>query len=550
MIDAATVVTAGKPAPQISTPRTGYESAFPLYAGCVAVALLYYLLFFNYGIDLDDEGFFIGGASAILHFGQLPFADFMSYPPWMYFSLAGFFHIFGETLRVERALLICHLLIGIACLLWLSRKVLPPPIAVIPVLFYAVAPGSWYRVFFVFSLLIAAVALFHFNDKPTQRRALLVGVALGVAAITRVEAALVSLLVFVGSLFVVAFCDLRAGEGIGSVLLRRLANIVVCVVGLAVAPMVATIPYVMTGKLHALVANLIRYVNPASYSNGVAGRGLGDMSRPWALVSDPRLEQWVYAVALAACLALVTINAARLLISTPEHFLRLRRRILLGAMAIASMGETFFFVWNSRMLSTFAIVTLAVIALLNDETAPLLRRSRIAIFAGGCAVILAVIASFSAAVDYYSGSITVFRPGIKYRQTIQPFLKGAMIWSPQADTIDQLYRIAQAHPDATLVPMTYCTTLGYLSNLRNPTYYRLFTTSEMPGKTGQQAAISTFERDRVTYFVARRGTFFSTDDPGAVQMVILPLVKSYLLRHYDIRPLGENYVILVRRGSS
>jgi hypothetical protein len=547
-MNAVTVETARKSSPRISMPRAGYDTAFLFYAGCVVVALVYYLLFFNYGIDLDDEGFFIGGASAIGRSGQYPLADFQSYPPWMYFSLAGFFHIFGETLRIERALLICHLLIDIVCLLWLARKVLPPVIALIPVLFYAMAPGSWYRVFFVFGVLVVAVALFHFNEKPTRRRALLVGLAIGFAAIARVEVAVVSLLVFVAALLLVAFCDIRDGERIGSVALRRLADGAVSVVGFAVPPMIVAIPYAATGKLDALVGNVIRYINPASYGHGVAGRGLGDMFRPWALVSDPRLEQWVYAVALAACLALVGINALRLLVSSPEHFVWLRRRILLGAMAIASMGETFFFVWNSRMLSTFAIVMLAIVTLLNDATGPLPRRCRIPLFAGGCAAILAVIVSFSNTVDYYSGSIAVFRRDIEYRQTIQPFLEGARIWQPQADTIDQLYRIAKEHPDATMVPMTYSTTLGYLSGLRNPTYYRLFTAAEMPGEKGQEEAVRTFERNKITYFVARRGTFFSDDDPGAVQTMILPLVKDYLLSHYDVRSLGENYIILVRRA--
>jgi hypothetical protein len=30
----------------------------------------------------------------------------------------------------------------------------------------------------------------------------------------------------------------------------------------------------------------------------------------------------------------------------------------------------------------------------------------------------------------------------------------------------------------------------------------------------------------------------------------MPLIRDYLMTHYDIRPLGELYVLLVRRAAS
>src|SRR5690242_12986965 len=75
----------------------------------IGVALGSYALSFRYGIDLDDEGLLIGGAADVLG-GRYPLADFYSYQPWMYFSLAGFFRLFGTTLLVERLYLIVNLL--------------------------------------------------------------------------------------------------------------------------------------------------------------------------------------------------------------------------------------------------------------------------------------------------------------------------------------------------------------------------------------------------------------------------------------------------------
>ena len=521
------------------------DSSYLWYSAVVLVAIAYYLVYLNYGIDLDDEGFFIGGASEIIHSGHFPVADFMSYPPWMYFSLGEFLHLFGETLLVERALLIVHLLINIVCLLWLSPKMLPPLAGLIPVIFYAAAPGAWYRVFFVFSIIIVTVALVFFNDRPSLRRALLLGLVTGFAAIRAWK------------LRLFRSWYLRA----------RL-------------PYLRFVIFAPAKDRHHRVAiyrkrrGLSRWYGHCTHCCGHsvcrdrqasrADRECDSLCEPLHLREGccrARSRRHVQALA-----ALLTSDARTMGVcrrhgglrradyqrcatfkSEPQHFVSPRRKILLGAMAIASMGETFFFVWNSRMLSTFAIVTLAVIILLYDMIGRLGSLRRMAVFAGGCAIVTLVIVNFSKTVDYYSGSIYVFQPCIRYRPTIVPFLKGAMVWQPQADTIDQLNRIAQEHPDATLVPMTYCTTLGYLSGLRNPTYYRLFTGAD-PGKEGEEAAIKTFERYRITYFVARRGTFFAQDDPGAKQMAVLPLVKNYLLSHYDIRLLGENYVILVRSG--
>jgi hypothetical protein len=546
-----TFATASKSSLRVSPLSRSYDSPYLSYAGCVLLALGYYLIFFNYGIDLDDEGFVVGGASAI-RTGQFPIADFLSYQPWIYFSLAGFFHVFGETLRVERACLIVYLLVDIVCLLWLSRKVLPPLPALIPVIFYALAPGPWYRVFFVFCILIVLVALFFFNDRPSPWRALLVGLATGFAAITRVEAASVSVIVFVGALGLVAFCDLRSRQKLGSVALRLTASAVAFIVGIVVPVVCMAIPYAATGKLDALIAKVARYVDPAVYNFSVGLRGTADMLHLRALFSQPSLDQGVYAVAMMACLALTFSNAALLLLVNPEHFVGLRQKIVLGALAIGSMGETFFFIWNSRMLSTFAIVILAIVTLLYDVTMPRPSRWRIAAFAGGCAVIAVVIVLFARAVDYYSGSITVrffARYVPEYREPRPPFLKGAMIWTAQADSIDLLYEIAQKDPNATLIPMSYATTMGYLSGLPNPTYYRLFT-AEMAGDAAQTQAIGTFEQFQIKYFVARRGEFFSPDgtDPAALALAGMPLIKDYLLTHYDIRPLGELYLILVRRG--
>ena len=109
--------------------------------------------------------------------------------------------------------------------------------------------------------------------------------------------------------------------------------------------------------------------------------------------------------------------------------------------------------------------------------------------------------------------------------------------------------VASAHPGATIVPMSEATTMGYLSGLRNPTYIRLFT-GELSPSGAQAAAIATFEQEKIDYFVARSGQFIPGGAAASDLGRYAPEVKAYLLTHYDVKRLGERYVLLVRRSPS
>jgi hypothetical protein len=223
-----------------------------------------------------------------------------------------------------------------------------------------------------------------------------------------------------------------------------------------------------------------------------------------------------------------------------------RRRLVLSAAAVGSMGYTFFFVWNSRMLSSFAIVYLAEITLLYQICSVLRRKYQTPLMAGGAASILLVVHTFCA-VNFYSGSIRmrVLAPG----HSESPFLEGAIVDASQAESIDLLRKFAANDPGASLIPMSEATTMGFLSGLKNPTYYRLFT-AELLGNARQERAIETFDRLRIKYFVARSGQFIAGGASASDLANYAPLVKTYLLTHYLVQELGRNYVILIRRDAT
>jgi hypothetical protein len=101
-------------------------------------------------------------------------------------------------------------------------------------------------------------------------------------------------------------------------------------------------------------------------------------------------------------------------------------------------------------------------------------------------------------------------------------------------------------PSEYLVAMSEATTMGYLSGLRNPTYYRLFI-SEFAAQGEEQRAIRTFESVRIRFFVARRSQFLDEKGPGSNLRAYAPGIRRYLVENYDVLPLGGSFVLLRRK---
>ncbi len=85
-----------------------------LFAG-----LLYYLVFFNKGLVLFDEGYFVHAADRILS-GEMPYKDFsLQYAPAYFYVLALLFKIFGSSIIAERffAVAMCLAILAVTFLI-------------------------------------------------------------------------------------------------------------------------------------------------------------------------------------------------------------------------------------------------------------------------------------------------------------------------------------------------------------------------------------------------------------------------------------------------
>jgi glycosyltransferase involved in cell wall biosynthesis len=538
-----------------ATRNVSYEPEAWVAGVMLLVCMVYYLSYFNYGIDLDDEGFLLANAASVLH-GGWPIADYYSYPPLSYWVLALAFRAFGELVIVERVLLMCFLLVNVFLVFWIARRALPLWWALFPVALYAAAPGPWYKLFFIFHFLLIAAATLYLIDRLGRHRGVLLGLALGVALIGRIEAAAVGVLIVVP---VIGSMALLRPEGQAAFrdisLLRKLVGLgAACAVAAALPLAAALAAYAAAGKLPLLLHNLDHYYNlvgSADYVNTLSGRE--DRYSLLRTLRAPSRELVAYTFGLAAG-ALVCIMAAfRLAWRGPDSALWFRRGAI-GLFALGSMGYTYFYVWNSRMLSSFplvyiaiAIVTLTVSDWLRERLRrPVLAYTATAVLLGST---LWCARGFAKVLDFYSGSYTTIIRGSMARVN-NPRLKGVLVYQDQAEVIRDLMRLTAGAPASEyLVPMSEATTMGFLSGLHNPTYYRLFL-SEFAPLGERQRAIETFERLKIRYFVARRSQFL----PGGPQLGsdlkrYAPEIRRYLIAHYEILPLGSGFVLLERKAA-
>ena len=521
----------------------------------LAAALIYYLRFFNCGIDLDDEGFLLANAASVLH-GGWPIADYYSYPPLSYWILAAAFRSFGELVIVERILLMVLILANVWLVFWAARHVLSLWWALFPAALYAFAPGPWYKVFFVSHFLTVFAATLWMLDRPGWRRAGLLGFAIGLALIGRVEAGVVgagvaALSTIVGFIASPAYA-LPNAEGAASPRVRTVMRLAIqALTGAALPVALALGAYALAGKLHPLFQNLDHYYNlvgSADYVNALSGR-----AARYSFVDAvlrPSRETTAYTFGVLACSAVCLRALPVLWRREPGDSGRLWWGVT-GLFALVSMSYTYFYVWNSRMLSSFPVVYIAITLVVCWISAWLRARRQRPLLSHvvALAVLLLVARSvykFATTVDFYSGSYTTYIKGGMVR-VAHPRLTGLWVYEFQVKDIEALMKLtAGASSRDYLVPMSEATTMGYLSGLRNPTYYRLFL-SEFAPQGEEDTAIGTFERLKIRFFVARRSQFVDEPGPGSDLKSYAPKIRRYLVDNYEVLPLGYGFVLLRRK---
>jgi len=509
--------------------------------------LLYYLTFFNYGIVLDDEGFLLMGASSITE-GSWPIADFFSYPPLSYFLLAGFNQLFGEGVLTERIFLVSILLLNAQLLLYISKSALPALWAPLPVILYTLAPGPWYKVIFIASIIWVLASLLYYLRRPSSKRAALIGLLVGIALLLRHQAGIIALILGIGTLLSQAITNKIDRGTTGnkkkiwitfSIELILMLSTLVAILG------TMALAYIFVGKWEALISNIDLYYWQNHGREVMGKQGIISRFNPFSLFTRPQAEQWFYALGVVGAFTLFLIHLYKFFLSNTNQE-KDQLRLIIAVTAIGTLTYTYLFVWNSRMLSSFAVVYIVWSIILSDIHLKYLhsgsiRLSRWVPIAGIFTVSLFAI--WFCRVHIYSGSLTVrFFPTTELDH---PLMKGMHIYSRQQADITRMMELTAENKAATLIPMSEATTMSYLSGLNNPTFYRLFTTEfGAPGEP--QAVLQAIENNCIDYFVARRKQFMAGGKTGSNLRVYAPEIRTHLIKSYSVTPLGERFVLLSR----
>lgn len=164
-----------------SVVRRARGVAFAGWLCCTLIgglSIAYYLSYYNYSLNLTDEGFLVNGALRVLE-GQVPVSGFYSYPPGRYYLLAAFFIALGVNIATERLMWIPLMVIRNLLVFSVGRRLLHPWVSLAVTLTVLLVPGPWYKTECSLLMFAHLELLFRYLAGPSARRALVLGVLTG-----------------------------------------------------------------------------------------------------------------------------------------------------------------------------------------------------------------------------------------------------------------------------------------------------------------------------------------------------------------------------------
>lgn len=170
-----------------------------------ACALLFHGAYFNCGIkNLVDLGVMSVDSERILH-GQVFARDFLApYGPGRYYVIAAAFYLFGTSMTVLCGVFLLLRVLVDVCTFMLARRVLPLVPSLGVVLCAAFLHGPTHKGFLTLWITLLLLAAAYMLERPSFRRAFLLGAAVSLAGSFRYD---LGVLGFVVSLVVLIFCS-------------------------------------------------------------------------------------------------------------------------------------------------------------------------------------------------------------------------------------------------------------------------------------------------------------------------------------------------------
>jgi hypothetical protein len=239
-----------------------------ILAVLVAGTLVYLWKLRPYGLMLLDEGYWLHAAQRMLG-GEVLYRDvYAHYAPLRYHLIEIAFRLARPSVLVGRTVWLALVALDVALVYRVARRLAPPAVAWAPAALLALAPGPWTKAFFNLSQVACALALARALERPTARRAFVLGAVVGAALLARQDVGLVQLAIALAA----APLPLLLPERFGAAPTGRpaaRAGAVALGAALVVAPALAF--YATHGALGALVdSTLVRaFTQRSAYGSGL-----------------------------------------------------------------------------------------------------------------------------------------------------------------------------------------------------------------------------------------------------------------------------------------
>jgi hypothetical protein len=513
-----------------------------IYPAVILVAgFVYYVSYFNYGISLSDEGFFVYGAERVLR-GQLPMSDFISYPPGSYFLLALLFKIFGIHLLVSRLMEMAFLILNGIMLFYIGKRLMPDRMALIPSFVLIAFPGPWHKVFFTFGLLLPLVALFRFLEKESPIRILVVGWCLGTVSIFKLESALFALI----AVFVVLFCQ-HVNTAQGFIFNKRrilgfLRDSLSCFLALVSVILPFLLYYYLNSSLKALFCALKANYGAANIGETAALFGKPSLVKIFSEFHIGRLDNLFFHLFVLLYLLVLGKIVHDFFAKRGRDFLFLLSILIAGGL---SLTYAYNFFGKSHLFQSAAMAYILFGYLIYT-----LFEKKKTISKAGVIILLFllglyVVDGFKWRNHFYSGSISrlyaVRKEGA--REISSP--KGRVyVGKRESDILQSLINFFEGK-NGYLLPLYYDPMVNFLTGLENPTKYSILFPSFFKAEGKQKQVIDDVERFNITYLLIRRVLWTSE---GKVRLAdYAPVLYEYLKKHYPFVKEVGRYLVFCRQ---
>ncbi len=508
----------------------------------IILGFSYYASFFNYGINLGDEGYIVDGGERVLR-GQWPVSDFMSYPPGSYFLLALFFKIFGASLLVSRFLEMTFLIVNGLLAFYIGKRLMPEKWALLPPFVLIAFPGFWHKAVLAFSLLLPLSMLLRFLERKTMTGILYMGWAVGLAMVFRIEAALFSLITILSSLF----CYHLWRDGVLSVNRESMASFlkefILC--GLAVLSILT--PVLM---FYYYQSDLVRFFHSLreGYGSSNISWVSGFFEKPSLLSAITKfrigsLKNLFFFLTLALYLFILRRVVVHFFIEKRKDFPLLLPVLILG---VVSLIYSYIAFSKAHLLQIAATSYILFTFLLYSLWQRKGLKSTIGLVILILFLTLHVLDSFKWGAHFASGSISrlyyIRKEGARLLSSPQAKI---YVGKKEFDTLDGLIQFFE-NRQGYLLPIHFESMVNFLTGLENPTRHTIITPPLLQGMAKQKEVIDDIERFKIKYLLIHRmnwveeGSFRFRD--------YAPFVHEFVLRHYQLEKEVGDYLIYSRQS--